>query len=114
MITKRMKNHGMIPDVNPQHTPTPWTTDGVAIWNEIGNVVAASVSTADTRLYHTKTDYKQASVNAAFLVRAVNAHEELLDAVKMALDAELSLAARIPRPLRIKFLKQAIAKAEGR
>lgn len=98
-----------------KHTPTPWITDGVAIWNEIGNVVAASVSTADTRLYHTKTDYKQASVNAAFIIRAVNAHEELVSLLYRALAEikEFHEESSDEPPCRVeKDLEQAIAKAE--
>ena len=91
---------------NKTHTPTPWTS-------ELGTVLACSHDLHD--------DYEDCEIicaalhkpDAAYIVRSVNAHEELLDALiaidNAIADGEVVLPTKIFAQLR-----QAIAKAEGR
>jgi len=86
----------------PQHTPTPWKHDkrGGDIRNKEGMLIASGFR------------YE----NAAFIARAVNAHEEMLNALKLALktmyanpDANMDMITGCSTTI-----KQAIAKAEGK
>lgn len=91
------------------HTPAPWHFDGHVIYDEASNEVAKTFRSIDgmTR-------------DAAIIVRAVNAHEDLIKAMRSAIRAldcalddtglEISSA---PIECVIDDLKQAIAKAEG-
>jgi hypothetical protein len=67
---------------NAQHTPTPWRNDGLAVSDAStqsritgpdGTQVATAYGWGDKGLSH---------ANAAYIVRAVNAHDELLAALK--------------------------------
>ena len=58
-----------------QHTPTPWSYDGRDIWaTNSGNAVNVA------RLLTPKL----AEANAAFIVKAVNSHAALVEALKAA------------------------------
>lgn len=58
-----------------QHTPTPWkVVEGIEIWKDKTHI--ADCLDGDT------------NDNAAFIVRAVNAHEELVEAIQWALAGE--------------------------
>ena len=61
-------------DCKPQHTPTPWKVEGPFLERSI-----FGEKDLVTRLVG--TDPTQAS-NAAYIVRAVNAHEELVETLK--------------------------------
>lgn len=87
------------------HTPTPWTTfqsqgENGAITDGNGNVIAEGLT----------------EENAAFIVRAVNSHEALLEAAKVLVNSikwsgdinQVNLAPKIS------VLRAAIAKAEGK
>lgn len=65
------KTTGLHPDPN-EHTPTPWTTDGDDIlwWEEQREGAHVLIAT----IYQGNND-------AAFIVRAVNAHDALLEAL---------------------------------
>lgn len=106
----------------PAHTPTPWLAvkapasehkEGIHWYIEEGSQ-HATVATIYMLCTKEWTD-----ANAAFIVRAVNAHEELLEALYQALPyVEDQLQDQGYKPgaveRKIKFIKEAIAKAEGR
>ena len=87
-----------------QHTPMPWKISNInGMQIELpGEKVRGSV-----RVYSSYED-------AAFIVRAVNCHEELLATVKMAFQAEQSLASEVKRSERLQRMVNIIAKAEGK
>jgi len=81
---------------NPGHTPGPWKQNGMT---SITTLLTSDgpQATVDpiADVYHPganqclsmeeyKRELAKAEANAAFIVRAVNAHEELLEAAKMA------------------------------
>jgi hypothetical protein len=115
-------NHGK---AETKHTPTPppWEKSGDLIVKDLSydkTVTAAYYEIATTNIGHWTTEQKEA--NAAFIVRAVNAHEELLEAVKASATMTNELLRTIDDghwysddlvALRVKVL-QAIAKAEAR
>jgi hypothetical protein len=121
LIAKRQEEGQMKTqtETKPAHTPTPWKHVYERILDSKGMPVS---------LYHEDPDgrtpsgeaLEQIRANAAYIVRAVNAHEELLEAAKDALEGLACYSptqwARpyVPEPQRIEKLKQAIAKAEGR
>lgn len=74
------------------HTPTPWKTDGRSIFQPGGSVIAGTV---------------EKSQNAAFIVRAVNAHDEMLTALKFA-EKHLPMGTEV-----LVFVQSAIAKVES-
>ncbi len=80
------------------HTPTPWIVDGNAIRDEAKFCLAL-------------VEKNNRSANAAYIVKCVNAHEELLAACKEALDWMLPEF----RDADVTYkLEIAIAKAEGK
>lgn len=85
-----------------EHTPTPWKTvkarTYVHIQDERGNCVASCA-------------YEQAVTNAAFIVRAVNSHEELLRLLKVCMGEMLANGWSHES---LEDVEQAIAKAEGK
>ena len=96
-----------------KHTPTPWFHCGA----EIGMATETSgygVATA------TDTNFAQAEANAEFIVRAVNAHDAMLEALKI-IWGELGRTHLEKRKLTVdgnfalmSWAANAIAKAEGR
>ncbi len=69
--------------MNTQHTPTPWTLEAIKDGDEIssfsiqmGGVEIASVSNMDAEPVNAD--------NAALIVKAVNSHGALLDALRLA------------------------------
>jgi len=60
-----------------KHTPTPWEVQG-DYWIKGNNQKVASVFEGDD---------EQDQANAAHIVKAVNAHEKLLEAVSMVFEA---------------------------
>ena len=75
-----------------KHTPTPWKLDDIAphdpkweafeIWNEKATreMIANGAGRANIRVF--------GKANAAFIVRAVNAHDGLVKALQMIRDAD--------------------------
>lgn len=63
------------------HTPTPWFEDGNGIHSKDGFGGAVAIATG--------LSAHQNIINAAFIVRAVNAHEALVKSLKKALDQAL-------------------------
>lgn len=91
-----------------EHTPTPWC----AVKYESGWALIGP--TSDDKI--ARVEKTNGHANAAFIVRAVNAHEELLAALKETL-SELRWTSKNGQfpgmDGTIKIAKQAIAKAEG-
>lgn len=59
------------------HTPTPWETDGVYIMR-VGDERMITVANC----YHSpRLDIPTAKANAAFIVKAVNSHDALVEAL---------------------------------
>lgn len=70
--------------MNATHTPTPWYCDnaaGTTIWNAAGHGLVAECPEPAEWLGAKKLDR---AANAAFIVRACNAHDELVAALKFA------------------------------
>jgi hypothetical protein len=59
---------------NIQHTPTPW--------NFIDVMGACALYAGQMEILNFRNPVPKARANAAFIVRAVNAHEELLENLK--------------------------------
>lgn len=91
----------------PAHSPTPWTADWRFVRDQRRNIVLEPSALVKDEV---------ARANAAFTVRACNAHEELLAACKTAL-SKLELI-RVENKVNVESqqdaLKAAIAHAEGR
>jgi len=105
-----------------KHTPTPWVksivqfdkSEWAKLWNKNQICIAKGIDI--TAIVYGPDDQEEA--NAAFIVRAINSHEELLQALK-DLAREIDL-----RKLNIRkdfslmsahaFALKAIAKAEGK
>lgn len=84
-----------------QHTPTPWHVESdIEIWCDTGGFVAMTM-TAEQAV-GTAEDY----ANAAFIVRAVNAHAALVE----ALEAVISVADR--KTVEFDLARAALAKAK--
>ncbi len=88
----------------PQHTPTPWKANGLSIEDSNGDLIAC-LNTGDGIV--------RAHEDAAFIVRAVNAHDELLQALKDCV-GELQFHAESLPDGEIERALKAIAKAEGK
>lgn len=98
-----------------EHTQLPWRVDrshdieweGVSVWS--GDVLIAHV-VAD--------QHGEEEANAALIVRAVNAHNDLLRAVKLALALVMTNPFTGERKIALdpkaeEQLRRAVAKAEG-
>lgn len=102
----------------PQHTPTPWhfekgrfNSDDLSD-SHIGSIV----SEKDFILAAINGDAgssEEVEANAAFIVRAVNAHEELLEAAKIGL-RYMKPEEKVIYGVDKKIVERAIAKAEGK
>lgn len=99
--------------IQPHHTPTPWKIDPLGLgtpWNigtEAHNVILVAETSDDCR-----------NANAAFIVRAVNSHEELLTAfIRLRNEAGHFIATGKGKEFlanAYKLATEAIAKAEGK
>ncbi|MBA8886128.1 hypothetical protein FHW12_000319 [Dokdonella fugitiva] len=91
--------------MSAQHTPTPWHTgEGKAeriIYADDGFAVA------DAAVFHGRHVESPAN-NAAFIVRACNAHDELVAALRRAVEAA---EARMPNATFLADARAALAKA---
>lgn len=85
------------------HTPTPWKNCENAIYG------ADRTPICDTmRVLNVDNNDSPYEANAEFIVRAVNSHEELVEALKIVL-----ANASMPTDIR-ENTKQVLAKAEGK
>lgn len=100
-------------------TPTPWRTSAV------GRDVYATHPNGDCAIciatcggYEPSLAHflEQAKANAAFIVRAVNAHNDMLEALRFAEDALVwyDEEGKVVAKNALKEVRAAIAKAEGR
>lgn len=67
------------------HTPTPWHTGGT------GNLIVFAgdgYAVANATVFHGKQEDGESAANAALIVRAVNAHDKLVAAVRAYLSAQ--------------------------
>jgi hypothetical protein len=74
-------------EVAAKHTPTPWEQSDAFGATEVGTCVKA---VADNNMIASCTGYygrDGAIANAAFIVRACNSHDNLVDALQEAVDA---------------------------
>jgi hypothetical protein len=107
-----------------EHTPTPWYREDIVSEGgptlrkiEIGTVHHTVAVLSFLRDH----DAEEVKANAEFIVRAVNAHDELVAALKLA---ERLLSANVPEYLRPtwnanadrhrELIRAALAKAEGK
>jgi hypothetical protein len=98
-----------------KHTPTPWAAvEAEGIWIERAgradddNVICDLVGRVYDRKKQTNLLTDEDRANAAFIVRAVNAHDAMLAALKKA-----NTCASIPDYVQV-LIRSAIAKADGR
>lgn len=99
------KEHERLGEVLPTHTPTPWTA------KEDGRIVGPSQNDLTVQTIAKVQSYAdEVKADAAFIVRAVNCHAELLDIVCMLVEQpdEYRLC-----PDQVSRYKDLIVKAEG-
>jgi hypothetical protein len=68
------------------HTPLPWHADGRCIQAQDGNI----------GLLNLARDDRTSEANAAFIVRAVNSHQALVDALEEATEALRRAVQHVP------------------
>lgn len=116
---KTRKDKAIVPterDANEvKHTPTPWEVNGFSIRPTKSGEPYIVIPSPQ------RHDAEEIQANAAFIVRAVNSHE---DYKEVAMYARALLKALEPRFMRtgcsdteevaVKCLREAIAKAEGK
>lgn len=100
----------------PAHTPTPWRIRKGSWECESGYQIA---SKADEDGFGNVIGYSRMETNAAFIVRAVNSHEELIEAAQNALNVLAGLAVGHlnsikPDSRAILMLREVLAKTEGK
>lgn len=98
--------------MSAKHTPTPWCQVGTYIETTEKRLIAGMITGKQKNLKDAETAFETSKENAAFIVRAVNSHDELLAAAKrgiMALEANGA-----PNCEAVKELKAVITKAEGK
>ena len=81
--------------MNAAHTPTPWHV--VTIDGSIGSIEAedgSPVAQAQPRGTLRHPDHAERRANADFIVRAVNCHDDLVDALEAFLDVGNCKASR--------------------
>ena len=77
----------------PKHTPTPWNYSSGMVWAGRGEEIAVARAARDDEA----TSPCERDANAEFIVRACNAHDELLEALRsIVVDAD-RLIAETPR-----------------
>jgi hypothetical protein len=71
------------------HTPTPWSVDGYGITSKVFNI--AMLDTIAKDMDDNQIGIGELSANAAFIVKAVNSFEPMLEALKdIAKEIDLS------------------------
>jgi protein-disulfide isomerase-like protein with CxxC motif len=98
----------------PTHTATPWTSTGrYIIPADEGVSIAQCTQLKGKNMGEDDRNEHIATANAAFIVRAVNSHAELLDLVKRLNYAfYVDGTSKALKPIMAET-KQAIARAEG-
>lgn len=96
---------------NKQHTPTPWEVKSVSDISGLSREVIMSGPQAVAYVYGTGTEKWN---DAAFIVRAVNLHEEMVRVLKNARDVfEFEMPSSGSKEATLAALEAAITKAEG-
>lgn len=99
------------------HTPVPWRCDYAGHLYSSGEGYVAIITPFTPKEHHTEYGgaTPKARANARFIVRAVNAHEKLVEACKRVLTAiEWSTTAdRMESEEQAELLRAALALAEG-
>lgn len=103
----------------PTHTPTPWKIVNRSLTDPLdlsGRTIKDGRNRILAHLYPTPSGLglEEQKANAAFIVRAVNAHEKLVEALRNAQAALLVLSPNATDTRMMRDIEQAIAKAEGR
>lgn len=100
-------------EVSPTHTPTPWRQSEINPMYVLDDARGEIIAECQPHYVD-----KKSKENAAFIVRAVNAHDELLAALKkireMVQQCNASNAVAVQEYLRSGNGAKAIAKAEGK
>lgn len=84
--------------MNPKHTPTPWNTPAVTINDASKKIIAICTDRSN----------EENKANAAFIVRAVNSHDELLSALQQIGYKALTL------PEIVQMARDVLAKVEAK
>src|SRR5882757_8376278 len=90
------------------HTPTPWTARDAEIYDFNGDPLRIDNAWIEDSFNNGDGFAEEGKANAEFIVRAVNSHEMLLEAAKLAL-----VAIRYNSPREPEYLIRAITQAEG-
>jgi hypothetical protein len=90
-----------------KHTATPWKSNGTKVLTD-----AVSIAQCRTALI---LSHEQQTANAAFIVRACNAHDGLLSALKLALPiCQDAARASLGHEVTLAAIQDALSEAEGR
>lgn len=122
------EDHAYCPKCHPKptpetsHTPTPWElgADGRGIMADNQKLILHVKNTGPEHAGKPgHVSVRESLANAAFIVRAVNSHDELLEAAKNARNVLAALAVGDLKQVRadssaLLALRSAIAKAEGK
>lgn len=96
---------------NAKHTPTPWMV------GKYGGIFPASGGSAITLMYHKDGSPRaNAKANSEFIVRACNAHDELLEALERLVcyfECPIFTDGRAEAVAKIRDAKAIAAKARG-
>jgi hypothetical protein len=94
-------------------TPTPWMTEGRYVLNSVGGISIACTTQLKGKNESQDIHFEKiAKANAAFIVKAVNCHEELINVVK-ALSELMGKSDYAFSEVNL-WAHQVIAKAEGK
>lgn len=95
------------PETKPQHTPTPWRIEPHKNHKKKLGIYKAYEDNSFSGLCAIVPDcLPNQEANAAYIVRAVNCHEELWELAKRVKEHSTN-------PIHVQAAKQAIAKAEA-
>lgn len=102
-----------------QHTPTPWSIEGKLNKHQEGLLITSRDGLSIVCEMSGGLPFYEVEANAAFIVRAVNSHEALINALKEVSNAANVCAAHDQLNASYWFAKQkivneAIAQAEAR
>jgi len=102
----------MKPQPAAKHPPTPFVVESK---NKYFGIFTIRIKTADKTVIKIEgSDSDLVSENAAFIVRACNSHDALLDAAKHALETVEDYIKNGAKMETAKVLRAAIALADGR
>lgn len=107
-------------DIEPQHTPTPWklaSWSPTLIVSESEGRHLANMNDVEVRHRGDKEPQTGSIANAAFIVRAVNSHEELIGMLKVYRNELMAKATTTGEKGYLnmyQLVDKAIAKAKGK